>query len=144
MSYQKVTFLEDLPDLDQISENEEKAKRFIRDNIQLNPQSGMYPVPHPTRMNVQAAALGTPPNLQPLSQQHQVLVDMPPPSPEVVRQTQAPIAEPRHITCFDVYEHIETCPICRKFYKQDNTIYLVIIAILALVCALLLKKILNV
>ena len=139
MSYQKVTFLEDLPDLDQISENEEKAKRFIRDNIQINPNSGMYPVSHPTRMNVQAAALGTPPHVAPLNQSHEVLVDMPPPSPEIIHHQQ-----PQHITCFDVYEHIETCPICRKFYKHDNTIYLVIIAILALVCALLLKKILNV
>jgi len=141
MSYQKVTFLDDLPDLEQLNENEEKAKRFIRDGVQLNPQSGMYDVSHPTRMNIQAAATRLPPAEGPLMYSQQVspsqLVDMPP--PPVYHQQ-----EPRHITCYEVYEHIENCPICKKFYKQDNTIYLVIIAILALVCALLLKKVLNI
>jgi hypothetical protein len=138
MSYQKVTFLEDLPDLEQLSENEEKAKRFIRDGVQINPNSGMYPVSNPTRMNVQAAALGTPPGVQPLNYH---IVDMPPPpSQQILQSPQQQCV----ISCYDVYEHIENCPICRKFYKQDNTVYLVIIAILALMCALLLKKVLNI
>jgi hypothetical protein len=48
-----------------------------------------------------------------------------------------------HHSCLRISEHVSKCPICIKFYKNDITIYIVIIAILTLVCLLLLKKILN-
>ena len=46
--------------------------------------------------------------------------------------------------CRSIYDHIITCPICKKFYMHDNTIFLILIAILIIICALLLKKVLRV
>ena len=46
-------------------------------------------------------------------------------------------------SCLEVAEHIVNCPICSQLYKNDRTIYIVIIVILTIVCLLLLKKILN-
>ena len=48
------------------------------------------------------------------------------------------------IDCRQVFDHISKCPICTRFYKHDNTIYIIIIAILVITCALLLKKVLHV
>ena len=47
-------------------------------------------------------------------------------------------------TCIDVANHIATCPICSKFYNNDKTIYIIAIILLALICILLLKKLLDV
>lgn len=46
-------------------------------------------------------------------------------------------------SCIDVHEHIQRCPICSRFFKTDNTIYIITIVILAIVCILLLKRVLN-
>lgn len=45
--------------------------------------------------------------------------------------------------CLDVSGHIENCPICSRLYKQDKTIMIIAIVILAIICILLLKKVLN-
>ena len=47
-------------------------------------------------------------------------------------------------TCLDVAEHIANCPICSKFYNTDKTIYIIAIIALAIICILLLKKVLDV
>ena len=47
-------------------------------------------------------------------------------------------------SCLVVAEHISTCPLCSKFYKNDNTLYIIIIIMLLIVILLLLKKILDV
>ena len=47
------------------------------------------------------------------------------------------------IDCRRIFHHIDNCPICKKFYKND-TFYLVIIAALILIIALLLKRVLRV
>jgi hypothetical protein len=52
-----------------------------------------------------------------------------------------PIGTP---SCLDVAEHIANCPICSKFYNTDKTIYIIAIVALAIICILLLKKILDV
>lgn len=46
--------------------------------------------------------------------------------------------------CIDIARHIQDCPICSKFYSSDKTIYIIVIVILAIVCLLLIKKVLNV
>jgi len=45
--------------------------------------------------------------------------------------------------CLDVSQHVENCPICSKIYKHDKTIMIITIVILAIICILLLKKVLN-
>lgn len=130
MPYQKVTLIEDLPELEQVEKTEnniqdDRVRRFLRpgSNIKkLPPQSGMYIDSPEMEMQMQ---------IQPPPVYHR---------DEKIVETYTP---PK-ICCQDVYDHINDCQICKKFYKTDNTVYLIIIAILTLVCALLLKKVLKV
>ena len=46
-------------------------------------------------------------------------------------------------SCIDVATHIAECPICSKFYNNDKTLYLLIIAIMSIVCVLLLKRVID-
>jgi hypothetical protein len=45
-----------------------------------------------------------------------------------------------HINCRNIYDHIENCPICSKYYKQSNRIYILIIIFLILIILLLLRQ----
>lgn len=47
------------------------------------------------------------------------------------------------ITCPEVMDHIQNCPICSKLYNQDKTLYLIIIVLMGLVILILLKRILE-
>lgn len=47
-------------------------------------------------------------------------------------------------TCIQIAEHIRDCPICCKFYKNDNTVYIIVIIVLAIMCLLLLKRVLDI
>lgn len=46
-------------------------------------------------------------------------------------------------SCIDVANHIEVCPICSRYYKQDNSLYLLAILVLSIICVLLMKKVLK-
>ena len=46
-------------------------------------------------------------------------------------------------SCLDVHSHIDNCPICSKFYKNNYVIYIVIIVLLVVICLILLKKVLD-
>lgn len=93
----------------------EKLAKFIRPAMELHPGSGMNPYNQP---------------LQDVSIPHS-LQDVP------VRPS---IGSP---TCLEIADHVGACPICSRFYKNDNTIYIIAIVILAIICILLLKKVLN-
>ena len=45
-----------------------------------------------------------------------------------------------HISCRNIYDHIENCPICNKYYKQSNRMYILIIIFLILIILLLLRQ----
>jgi hypothetical protein len=47
------------------------------------------------------------------------------------------------ISCMTVANHIKDCPICSKFYNSDNSMYIVCIALLIIVCIILLKRIIE-
>lgn len=49
-----------------------------------------------------------------------------------------------NLSCRNVVDHIQDCPICSKFYNNDVTVYIVIIVVLIIICLLLLKKVLDV
>lgn len=122
MTYQKVTFIDDLPELDQVNEDEERAnkvKRFVRNtrNIKdIDELSGMRQMSTQQQLYI--------PSQEPVMYEHE--------------------QKDVHISCQDIFLHTSDCPICRRFYKQDNTVYLIIIGVLILTCALLFKKVLNV
>ena len=46
--------------------------------------------------------------------------------------------------CIDIHNHVTQCPICSKFFKFDNSVYIISIIVLSIICILLLKKVLNV
>ena len=52
--------------------------------------------------------------------------------------------DPMSLNCVDVSMHIQNCPICSKFYNGDKSLYVIVIVILAIICLLLLKRVLNV
>jgi hypothetical protein len=52
--------------------------------------------------------------------------------------------DPMSLNCVDVAMHIQECPICSKFYNGDKSLYVIVIVILAIICLLLLKRVLNV
>lgn len=47
-------------------------------------------------------------------------------------------------SCLAIAEHVKDCPICSKFYKNDNTVYIIVIVVLAIICILLLKRVLDI
>ena len=107
----------------------DKFKKFIR-----NP---MGPPHYGSGMNTY--------NPQPHSQEF--FAPPQPPQPPQDHQPSAqdapkrpPVGSP---TCLDIADHVGACPICSRFYKNDNTVYIIAIVILAIICILLLKKVLN-
>ena len=46
-------------------------------------------------------------------------------------------------TCLEISDHVGGCPICSRFYKNDSSIYIIAIVVLAIICILLLKRVLN-
>ena len=135
----KVTYLEDLPDLEDLesrqgiqgmqgignhtpfqSEIPEKFKKFIRNPMgPPHPNSGMAPYSPP---------------YEPGNQQ-----EFFPPQQETQKR-------PSHDspTCLEIADHVGACPICSKFYKNENTVYIIVIVILAIICILLLKRVLDI
>ena len=53
-------------------------------------------------------------------------------------------APSRPFTCLDVCNHIKGCPLCSKFYNNDNSLYIIIIIALLILVIILTKKVLNV
>jgi|ERR1700677_4573779 hypothetical protein len=56
--------------------------------------------------------------------------------------------QPQHVmtngpNCMDIHSHVQNCPICSRFFKNDSSIYIIAITVLAIVCILLLKRVLN-
>jgi hypothetical protein len=49
----------------------------------------------------------------------------------------------RELTCIEVANHIRSCPICSKIYDNDKSVYIIIIVILVIVCAILFKKVIE-
>lgn len=46
-------------------------------------------------------------------------------------------------SCIDIHEHVINCPICSRYYKTDNSIYIISIVVLCIICILLLKRVLD-
>jgi hypothetical protein len=129
MPYQQVTLLKDLPDIDTMEQETPNTSKYIRktDNI-MPPESGM---------SLYA---------QPMGSKYNQAVDMDDRLGRTYRPEYMETYTPQQpsCNCHDLYNHYSECFICQKFYKSDCTVYLVIIAILMLACALLSKKVLNI
>jgi hypothetical protein len=154
MSYTKagssnVTMIEDLIDLDETNhslssnnilpnDQEDKYSKFIRQkhipkySEYQNNQEQIIPYNQQQFMNNNQEQI-IPHNQQqfmnniPL-EYHQPLYNIPMHSP---------------YSCLDIAAHIDNCPICSKFYKNDKTVFIVSIVLLTIVCIILLKKVLE-
>ena len=124
---QKFTLINDLPDLEDLEgysqKQDDKYSKFIRQAHSSPQQAGM------TQQHMGS----------PMGQQH-----MGPPMGQVMEQKPSHNITENSPSCIEVADHIFTCPICSKFYKNDNTIYIVAIVVLLIICILLLKKCLDV
>ena len=154
---QKFTMIDDLPNLDDLevpppyqdavynreqikssrytgasmlpNGQEDKFARFIRGGHRPPPEAGMVSNVH-THMARQSLP--------------------PPPSPVLEELYETPRDETKRYampentpSCLNVAEHIANCPICSKFYNDDKSIYIIAIIVLAVICILLLKKVLD-
>ena len=66
---------------------------------------------------------------------------------EMFEETPSPIPSQSvspQFTCLDVCKHIKGCPLCSKFYNNDNSLYIIIIIALLILVIILTKKVLNV
>ena len=126
-----VTYLDDLPDLEELEQTRQmmtkqhqdisaipdKYKKFIRNSSKIVPESGMGPYYH----QQQEQEYFSPPVIQ--KQEYRENLNTP--------------------NCLDVHDHVTHCPICSKFFKFDNTVYIISIVVLSIICILLLKRVLN-
>lgn len=97
----------------------EKFKKFIRPGMPPpRPESGMAPHRAPPQQTEFFA----------------------PPQQQQEAPMRPPVGSP---TCLEIADHVGSCPICSRFYNNDNTVYIIAIVILAIICILLLKKVLN-
>jgi hypothetical protein len=169
-NYQKVTPIDQLPELYQVEpiqqsvaqpeyaasqgEVNPKLHRFIR------PQSHGMPVPPPP-IEYYEQEMG---NFQPVDEAYSgisrssfdltrnykpkhVPINVSP--PVMANNSNMEPYEPAdhshsHYNCKDLYGHVKECDICKRFYRTDNTVYLIIIAILLIACTLLAKKVMNI
>jgi len=128
-----ITYIKDLPDLDDLeggsqqheppSGMPDKFMKFIRPSMApAVAESGMY-TQGPSDFQQQEEAG---PSMMP-----------------IVREGFTPTPIENTPSCLDIYSHIENCPICSRHYKRDNSIFIIAIIILSIICILLLKKVLN-
>lgn len=132
-TYNEVTPLDQLPDLEEFSEQShnpyvpsgmnQQYQKFIRpSNNQPYVESGMA---------------------KPNKSQHTIIENLEEKSDVVA----SPIIIPQHShqpTCLEICNHISSCPLCSKFYDNDKSIYVIVIIVLTIICLLLLKRVLNV
>lgn len=50
---------------------------------------------------------------------------------------------PYRISCLEIAEHVQKCPICSRFYDNDRSMYWVAIFLLGILCVYLLKKLIE-
>jgi hypothetical protein len=137
------TMIDDLPSADELDrmhmlppgehrgDTELNVQKFIRNSHPPNQESGMYSGGH----------------IQPHLESNYSNDDMDRAQMLVRTMLNDPnfrkslVGEPN---CVDFANHVSNCPICSKFYSNDKSVYIVIIAILCIVSLLLLKRVLNV
>lgn len=147
-----VTLIENLPELHDLenyenyensiipSEQAMKVGKFIRQNqVSFLPQSGMGGSIQQPNYLVQ--------NTQEYPQYNSsdsMKIYHPEQYPSRVKEEVKTIDMPKNSpSCLDVAEHIMNCPLCSKFYHNDNTIYIITIVVLVIIVVLLLKKVLD-
>ena len=105
----------------------ERYQKFIRGGHTPLPESGMVP-----------------PNYQPSYEHQQTYEPYIQENLEHANKDVKTINMPENSpSCLDVCSHVMNCPVCSRYYNTDKTVYIIIIAILAVISILLLKNVLD-
>ena len=145
--HQNVTFIEDLIDTDTLlagpmemddrqSYNEQIKNRHIRKhnhhhmNDAIN--GGRQMVPHIE--NIQYIE-------QPMPMQHMPMHQMPMQHMPIQHMPTQRYDE--EISCMTIAQHVKNCPICSKFYNPDQSMYIIAIIVLIIICIVLLKRLID-
>ena len=151
----KVTIIDDLLDLDNDSHNYSNNHLDILPNGQEVKYNKYIRQKHtPKYQEQQIYNSGDDYNLPTqIQQQHAQQHAQQHPPAQFQHQHAHPHAHQQHLShhipfhspysCLDVAGHIDNCPICAKFYKNDKSIYIVTIVLLVIICIILLKKVLD-
>lgn len=137
-----VTYIDDLPDIDEI----DSGNYYQRQNdghTSFNRAYGRGGMPEPpSQAQLQSKIRKSAPIPQEagMSSSHGNVHHQPQPQQHMPSKYLPTSA----INCLDIAEHVKDCPICSKFYKNDNTVYIIVIVILVILCILLLKRVLDI
>jgi hypothetical protein len=134
-----VTYIADLPDLEDLESS--------RMSIQQHGQQHGHPSGMPDKFKKFIRnPMGPPPTQSGMSMHHgppQTQEYFPPPHQQQTRQQAQMKPSSDSPSCLTIHSHVQSCPICSKFFKNDNTVYIISIVILSIICILLLKRVLN-
>ena len=160
MYAKNVTLIKDLPDVDELEQN--INNKFIRNGHKTPQESGMHEQPqHGIQHGIQHGQSDFLQNLprrgqsdfvqhnqsdfvQQYPQQRNRYEHYEKPFENTNINRSLTVDTPDQLNCRSLIEHFTTCPLCSKYFKNDNTVYIIIITILTIILAILLKKILNV
>ena len=147
-----VTFIDDLFDADSLgpdyiskgnNERDEYSNQIKNRHIRVHEKD------HSFALNGGSSDFDM--HIQPMQQfPMQPMMQMPMQQPQMQPQMQMqmqmpmyPMRYPDEISCLTIANHIKDCPICSKFYNCDNSIYIVCIVVLVILCIILFKKIIE-
>jgi hypothetical protein len=138
-----VTMIDELPELEDDKDMHTPTIRGIRPNMtqhQMQQRSMLSPERH-------SVVRMTPPmmddEIMPSRQREIAPMERPPIGfiPDIRNKFDY---EQKKIHCIEVAEHINSCPICSRFYNVDKTPYILAVVILSIVCIILLKRVLSI
>lgn len=108
------------------------TRKFVHQNMITRPQQRQraFP-PQPTVTPIES--------LEEFNEHPPVSVEAPP--EEEIKETFSPSGD--HVNCKDLLDHVNNCPLCQNYYKNDVLPYIIIIFILVVILIVLLKKVLS-
>jgi len=155
------TRIEDLPDLDTGNNQnfdgagaddeyrQRDINKFIRNSNRMIPSGAGMSRDGPPMTGGHMGPMGPMGGAQHMRMMPQEMMEQPVMDVREMRYVPPPPVhferpDPMSLNCVDVAMHIQHCPICSKFYNGDKSLYVIVIVILAIICLLLLKRVLGV
>ena len=150
MTYQKnVTFLEDLPDIDDIQDkvNKKYIRKFDNDVI---PESGMYSHAKPSQQQYHQSY--EQPNINAYKQPYEDYEENYENTYDNMSKasrglngssTSANTINADELNCRDIANHIANCPVCSSLYGSNEKIFYFVIIVLIIVILMLINKLLE-
>lgn len=141
--YRRVTMIEDLPEI--VPQQGTREYHVTPDEAGMKPSQQPPRIQPPPQPQVEEPYSNSTVHLQPrmAMMAQPTFVDRLVGGSEVMPSYTEPYAGLAAANCLDLANHAQQCPICTKLYKTDVRLYLIIIAVLAIIILLLFKKVLD-